>query len=43
MTVKMRLRMKNRSHRYNINRPRPKMDTMYEHVFILNACKCIAN
>ena len=27
MTMKIRLKMKNRSHRYDINRPTTKMDT----------------
>ena len=29
MTMKMRLEMKNRSHRYDINRPRPKHGHKY--------------
>ena len=26
MTIKMRLKMKDRSHKYDINRPRPRQD-----------------
>ena len=29
MTTKLRLKMKNRSHRYDINRPRPRLGHKY--------------
>ena len=34
MTIKMRLKVKYRSHRYKINRPRPRNNPRHDHKYI---------